>query len=117
MTESLGVLQPTERMSLFATFIVDPDRVVRFSSAKEEILRVLDAPQTGELVACNWQKKGNRHSAKSSAKRANEKEIAGIRRTIGLTETPSPSGIAFPRSPDTRAFHVLFRGHGVGLGA
>jgi alkyl hydroperoxide reductase subunit AhpC len=64
MTESLGVLHPTEGVALRATFIVDPERVVRFSSANDldvgrnvdEILRVLDALQTGELVACNWQK-------------------------------------------------------------
>jgi peroxiredoxin (alkyl hydroperoxide reductase subunit C) len=63
LTESLGVLHPIEGVAIRATFIVDPDRV-RFSSANDldvgrnvdEVLRVLDALQTGELVACNWQK-------------------------------------------------------------
>jgi peroxiredoxin (alkyl hydroperoxide reductase subunit C) len=45
-----------------ATFVVDPDNVIRFVSVNDlsvgrnpdEVLRVLDALQTGELTACNW---------------------------------------------------------------
>ena len=45
-----------------ATFIVDPEGVIRFASVNdgkvgrnpEEVLRVLDALQTGELCGCNW---------------------------------------------------------------
>jgi peroxiredoxin (alkyl hydroperoxide reductase subunit C) len=47
-----------------ATFIVDPDGVVQFAMVTagdvgrnvSEVLRVLDALQTDELCACNWQK-------------------------------------------------------------
>ena len=47
-----------------ATFIVDPDNVIRFVSVTDldvgrnvdEVLRVLDALQTDELCPCNWQK-------------------------------------------------------------
>jgi len=60
---SLGVLHPTEGVALRATLITDPQGVVRFASANElsvgrnvaEVMRVLDALQTGELTACNWQ--------------------------------------------------------------
>jgi alkyl hydroperoxide reductase subunit AhpC len=47
-----------------ATFIVDPDGIVQFVMVTagdvgrnvSEVLRVLDALQTDELCACNWQK-------------------------------------------------------------
>ena len=47
-----------------ATFIVDPQGVIRFVSVTDldvgrnvdEVLRVLDALQTDELCPCNWQK-------------------------------------------------------------
>ena len=59
----LGVLHETEGVALRATIIVDPDGIVRFASSNDlnvgrnvdEIIRVLDALQTGELTACNWQ--------------------------------------------------------------
>jgi peroxiredoxin (alkyl hydroperoxide reductase subunit C) len=43
---------------------VDPEGVIRFvyvtdssvGRSPEEVLRVLDALQTGELCPCNWQK-------------------------------------------------------------
>jgi peroxiredoxin (alkyl hydroperoxide reductase subunit C) len=62
MAQSLGVLHPSAGVAVRATFIVDPDMVVRFSSANDldvgrnvdEVLRVLDGLQTGELVACAW---------------------------------------------------------------
>ena len=51
-------------MAKRATFIVDPDGVIRFASVTDmnvgrnvdEVLRVLDALQTDELCPCNWQK-------------------------------------------------------------
>ena len=51
-------------MALRATFIVDPDGVIRFASVHDlsvgrnvdEVLRVLDALQTDELCPCNWHK-------------------------------------------------------------
>ena len=59
----LGILDPKEGVAQRATFIVDPDNVIRFVSVNDlavgrnpdEVLRVLDALQTGELTACNWQ--------------------------------------------------------------
>ena len=61
---SLGILDQTEGVALRATFIVDPEGVIRFVSANDlsvgrnpqEVLRVLDALQTDELCPCNWQK-------------------------------------------------------------
>jgi peroxiredoxin (alkyl hydroperoxide reductase subunit C) len=58
------VLDKKEGVALRATFIVDPDGVIRFVSVNdmnvgrnpEEVLRVLDALQTDELCPCNWKK-------------------------------------------------------------
>jgi peroxiredoxin (alkyl hydroperoxide reductase subunit C) len=62
LSTALGILHPTEGVCLRATFIVDPDNVIRFASVNDlavgrnvdEVLRVLDALQTGELTACGW---------------------------------------------------------------
>ncbi|HEY4183743.1 MAG TPA: peroxiredoxin [Polyangia bacterium] len=64
MVNALGLLHPEAGVALRTTIIVDPDGVVRFASAYDldvgrnvdEVLRVLDGLQTGELVACNWRK-------------------------------------------------------------
>jgi alkyl hydroperoxide reductase subunit AhpC len=64
LTTALGVLDKREGVALRATFIVDPDNVIRFASVNDlnvgrnpqEVLRVLDALQTDELCPCNWQK-------------------------------------------------------------
>ena len=61
---SLGILDLKEGVAQRATFIVDPEGVIRFvyttdlsvGRNPEEVLRVLDALQTGELCPCNWQK-------------------------------------------------------------
>ena len=55
---------PTEGVSMRATFIVDPEGLIRFVSLTDldvgrnvdEVLRMLDALQTDELCPCNWQK-------------------------------------------------------------
>ena len=60
----LGILDKTEGVALRATFIVDPEGIIRFASVNDlsvgrnpqEVLRVLDALQTDELCPCNWQK-------------------------------------------------------------
>ena len=62
LTAELGILDPTEGVAQRATFIVDPDGIIRFVSVTdlnvgrnpEEVLRVLDALQTDELCPCNW---------------------------------------------------------------
>ncbi len=60
---ALGILDPESGVAQRATFIVDPQGVVRFvyvtdssvGRSPEEVLRVLDALQTDELCPCNWQ--------------------------------------------------------------
>jgi peroxiredoxin (alkyl hydroperoxide reductase subunit C) len=67
LTTALGVLDQKEGVPLRATFIVDPEGTIRFASVNDlavgrnvdEVLRVLDALQTGELTPCNW-KRGER---------------------------------------------------------
>lgn len=62
--EALGALDRNEGVYLRATFIVDPQGIIRFVSVNDlnvgrnpqEVLRVLDALQTDELCPCNWQK-------------------------------------------------------------
>ncbi len=64
LSGALGVLDKNEGVALRATFIVDPEGVIRFVSVNdmnvgrnpEETLRVLDALQTDELCPCNWKK-------------------------------------------------------------
>ncbi|MET4698081.1 alkyl hydroperoxide reductase subunit AhpC [Constrictibacter sp. MBR-5] len=64
LSESLGILDKAEGVCLRATFIVDPDNIIRFVSVNDlsvgrnpaEVLRVLDALQTDELCPCNWNK-------------------------------------------------------------
>src|SRR4051812_35291373 len=64
LSQSLGVLDKTEGVALRATFVVDPQGVIRFVSVNDlsvgrnpaEVLRVLDALQTDELCPCNWRK-------------------------------------------------------------
>jgi lipoyl-dependent peroxiredoxin subunit C len=62
--EQLGILDPKEGVAQRATFVVDPEGMIRFvyqtdlSVARnpEEVLRVLDALQADELCPRNWQK-------------------------------------------------------------
>src|SRR3981081_3302144 len=64
LSQPLGILDKSEGVCLRATFIVDPEGVIRFVSVNDlsvgrnpqEVLRVLDALQTDELCPCNWQK-------------------------------------------------------------
>jgi lipoyl-dependent peroxiredoxin subunit C len=64
LSQGFGVLDKQAGVALRATFIVDPEGVIRFVSVNdmsvgrnpEEVLRVLDALQTDELCPCNWQK-------------------------------------------------------------
>ena len=64
LSQALGILDKEAGVALRATFIVDPQGIIRFASANDlsvgrnpqEVLRVLDALQTDELCPCNWQK-------------------------------------------------------------
>jgi len=61
---ALGVLDAHAGVAQRATYIVDPQGVIRFVYVTDlsvgrnpaEVLRVLDALQTDELCPCNWQK-------------------------------------------------------------
>ncbi len=64
LSEALGILDKNEGVCLRATFVVDPEGIIRFASVNDlsvgrnpqEVLRVLDALQTDELCPCNWKK-------------------------------------------------------------
>jgi peroxiredoxin (alkyl hydroperoxide reductase subunit C) len=62
LSTALGILDKDEGVCLRATYLVDPEGVIRFVSVNDlsvgrnvnEVLRMLDALQTGELTACGW---------------------------------------------------------------
>lgn len=64
LAEELGILEGEEKVAYRATFIVDPDGIIRWVSVNDlnvgrnidEVVRVLDALQTDELCPCNWEK-------------------------------------------------------------
>ncbi|MCC6745740.1 MAG: peroxiredoxin, partial [Acidobacteria bacterium] len=66
LSAALGILHKEAGVALRATFIVDPENVIRWASANDlsvgrsvdEVIRVLDALQTEELCPCNWTKGG-----------------------------------------------------------
>jgi peroxiredoxin (alkyl hydroperoxide reductase subunit C) len=63
LCQALGILHKDEGVALRATFIVDPEGVIRYVGVNDlsvgrnpkEVLRTLDALQTDELCPCNWQ--------------------------------------------------------------
>lgn len=63
LSEALGILHAEEGVANRATFLVDPDGIIRHVSVTDlnvgrnpkETLRVLDALQSDELCPCNWQ--------------------------------------------------------------
>lgn len=62
LSSALGILDAEEGVAKRATFLVDPQGVIRFVYVTDgsvgrnpaEVLRVLDALQTDELCPCNW---------------------------------------------------------------
>jgi peroxiredoxin (alkyl hydroperoxide reductase subunit C) len=64
LTQALGILHKQDGVALRATFIVDPDGIIRWASVNDlsvgrnvdEVVRTLDALQTDELCPCNWKK-------------------------------------------------------------
>ena len=64
LSEDLGILLEGEKVCYRATFIVDPQGIIRWVSVNDlsvgrnvnEVIRVLDALQTDELCPCNWEK-------------------------------------------------------------
>lgn|SRR5690554_513377 len=63
LSSQLGILDKEAGVALRATFIVDPDNVIRHVSVNglnvgrnpKEVLRILDGLQTDELCPCNWE--------------------------------------------------------------
>jgi peroxiredoxin (alkyl hydroperoxide reductase subunit C) len=64
LSTALGILNEDAGVCNRATFIVDPEGMIRFVSVNDlkvgrnvdEIMRTLDALQTDELCQCNWTK-------------------------------------------------------------
>ena len=64
LSQALGILDAEVGVANRATFLVDPNNVIRFVYVTDmsvgrnpaEVLRVLDALQTDELCPCNWNK-------------------------------------------------------------
>lgn len=64
LSQSLGIIDQNAGVAKRATFIVDPEGIIRFAMVTDlsvgrnpsEVLRVLDALQTDELCPCNWKK-------------------------------------------------------------
>ena len=64
LASDLGIVHKDAGACLRATFIVDPDGIIRYVSVNDlsvgrnvaEVLRTLDALQSDELCPCNWQK-------------------------------------------------------------
>ena len=64
LSSALGILHKEEGVPLRATFLVDPQGLIRWASVHDlkvgrsvdEVLRVLDALRTEELCPCNWKK-------------------------------------------------------------
>jgi peroxiredoxin (alkyl hydroperoxide reductase subunit C) len=64
LAEDLGILEANEKVAYRATFIIDPQGIVRWVCVNDlsvgrnvkEVIRVLDALQTDELCPCNWEK-------------------------------------------------------------
>ena len=73
LSSALGILHKGEGVALRATFIVDPEGVIRWVTVNDlsvgrnvnETLRVLDALQTDELCPCNW-KQGEKTLGKAA---------------------------------------------------
>ncbi|HEV2665963.1 MAG TPA: peroxiredoxin [Blastocatellia bacterium] len=73
LSSALGILHKGEGVALRATYIVDPEGVIRWVTINDlsvgrnvdETLRVLDALQTDELCPCNW-KQGEKTLGKAA---------------------------------------------------
>jgi len=64
LSQALGIIDKNAGVSMRATFLVDPNGIIRYVDVTDlnvgrnvkEVLRVLDALQTDELCPCNWNK-------------------------------------------------------------
>lgn len=63
LAEDLGILEAGEKIAYRATFILDEEGTIRWVSVNDlaigrnvpEVLRVLEALQTGQLTPCDWE--------------------------------------------------------------
>ncbi|MCP5061460.1 MAG: peroxiredoxin [Ignavibacteriae bacterium] len=63
LAEELGILEANEKVAYRATFIVDPEGIIRWININDlgtgrnvaEVVRALNALQTGALTPCNWE--------------------------------------------------------------
>lgn len=64
LAEDLGILEGEEKIAYRVTIIVDPNGIVKWVCANDlsvgrnvdEVIRVLDALQSGKLTPCGWKK-------------------------------------------------------------
>ena len=62
LSQELGILEPGNGIAYRATFIIDPEGTIQHVSVNglnvgrnvKEVIRILDALQTGELTPCDW---------------------------------------------------------------
>lgn len=62
LAEELGILETEEKIAYRATFIIDPEGTIQYANVNglnvgrnvREVIRILDALQTGELTPCDW---------------------------------------------------------------
>jgi peroxiredoxin (alkyl hydroperoxide reductase subunit C) len=62
LSEELGILEAVNKIAYRATFIIDPEGTIQHVSVNglnvgrnvTEVLRIVDALQTGELTPCDW---------------------------------------------------------------
>ncbi len=62
LSEELGILEAGNKIAYRATYIIDPEGSIQHVSINglnvgrnvKEIIRILDALQTGELTPCDW---------------------------------------------------------------
>lgn len=62
LAEELGILESEEKIAYRATFIIDPEGTIQYANVNglnvgrnvKEVIRILDALQTGELTPCDW---------------------------------------------------------------
>lgn len=62
LSAELGILEPENKIAYRATYIIDPEGTIQHVSVNglnvgrnvNEVIRILDALQTGELTPCDW---------------------------------------------------------------
>ncbi|NOY95785.1 MAG: peroxiredoxin [Chlorobi bacterium] len=63
LSEELGILEKENKIAYRATYIIDPEGVIQHVSVNglnvgrnvKEVIRLLEAFQTGELTPCDWE--------------------------------------------------------------